>query len=37
MVSVITSIVVDRELKPWSGQTKTIKLVLVASLLTMQH
>jgi hypothetical protein len=37
MVSVIASSAVDRGLESRSGQTKTIKVVFVASLLSTQH
>ena len=37
MVSVLASSVVDRGFKSWSGQTKTMQLVCVASLLSTQH
>ena len=37
MVSVLVSSAVDREFEPRSGQTKTIKLVSVASPLSTQH
>ena len=37
MVSMLASGAVDCGCEPWSGQTKTIKLVFVASPLSTQH
>jgi len=37
MVSMLALGAVDRGLEPWWGQTRFVKLVLVASPLNMQH
>ena len=37
MVSVLVFSGVDREFELWSGQTKTMKLIFVDSLLRTQH
>ena len=37
IINVFASNAVDREFDPGSGQTKDYKLIVVASLLSMQH